>query len=102
MLRQRLIRQLLEGSRLAGERGVPEALDRHLFEDGSSQGVLVLGRKLGGRVKGLLEHLRHETNLRKDPRPEPVTLPNESRLSCGALVKKSFLNLRAPSASGAG
>src|SRR6266404_3067237 len=28
--------------------------------------------------------------------------PNESRLSCGALKKNSFLNLRAPSASSAG
>ena len=28
--------------------------------------------------------------------------PNESRLSCGALKKDSFLNLRAPSASSAG
>src|SRR5213592_1431812 len=27
------------------------------------------------------------------------TQPNESRLSCGALKKDSFLNLRAPSAS---
>ncbi len=27
--------------------------------------------------------------------------PNESRLSCGALKKDSFLNLRAPSASSA-
>src|SRR6266480_2783405 len=27
--------------------------------------------------------------------------PNESRFSCGALKKTSFLNLRAPSASGA-
>ncbi len=33
----------------------------------------------------------------------PVTcvLPNGSRLSCGALKKDSFLNLRAPSASSA-
>jgi hypothetical protein len=30
-----------------------------------------------------------------------VVLPNESRLSCGALKKDSFLNLRAPSASSA-
>ncbi len=28
-------------------------------------------------------------------------LPNGSRLSCGALKKDSFLNLRAPSASSA-
>src|SRR5574341_2141331 len=28
--------------------------------------------------------------------------PNESRLSCGALKKNSFLNLRAPAASSAG
>jgi len=29
------------------------------------------------------------------------TLPNGSRLSCGALKKESFLNLRVPSASSA-
>src|SRR5256886_12745640 len=29
-------------------------------------------------------------------------MPNGARLSCGALVKDSFLNLRAPSASSAG
>jgi len=33
--------------------------------------------------------------------PAHSTLPNESRLSCGALKKDSFLNLRAPPASSA-
>ncbi len=30
-----------------------------------------------------------------------VALPNETRLSCGALKKDSFLNLRAPQAASA-
>jgi len=40
-------------------------------------------------------------NVRIDVRMSRVVLPNESRLSCGALKKDSFLNLRAPSASSA-
>jgi len=32
---------------------------------------------------------------------EPAALPNGSRLSCGALKKDSFRNLRAPAASSA-
>jgi hypothetical protein len=36
-----------------------------------------------------------------DAPPENVLRPNGSRLSCGALKKDSFLNLRAPPASSA-
>ena len=45
-----------------------------------------------------IRHLRKVTGLQ---RVEPSERPNGSRLSCGALKKDSFLNLRAPPASSA-
>ncbi len=50
-------------------------------------------RPRADRRDTLNSELGHETWL--------LLLPNESRLSCGALKKDSFLNLRAPPASSA-
>jgi len=70
---------------------------------------LRLNRVIGGdglAVVAILARRKDERKNRKDtPKSSQlvpsVPPPNESRLSCGALKKNSFHNLRAPPASSA-
>jgi hypothetical protein len=74
---------------------------------GEGLGVLVLGRiaiEVGNKRSLNLERIdRNLQDLRSlSEGPEVCSLlPNGPRLSCGALMKDSFLNLRAPPASSA-
>src|SRR5436189_5843373 len=60
----------------------------------STNGLLVLAPQILIAIPNLL--------VGKDGHSRWWLAPNGSRLSCGALVKDPFLNLRAPSASSAG
>ena len=86
----------LEGGR-AADKLVPEGIEGRVAHKGSAQAVIGLHA-----VPSATRSIDPERNRR---RPGIVStfskLPNGSRLSCGALKKDSFPNLRAPAASSA-
>jgi len=59
VLSEGFLGELLELARFPCECGIPKTLNRHLFKDGGREGVLSIGWKLGGLLKGLVEELGH-------------------------------------------
>jgi len=67
----------------------------------SSGRTVPLGKEAQNSPRNRAEHCQDERAVNEEASHATVPRPNGPRLSCGALKKNSFPNLRAPSASSA-